>query len=652
MSASTTYTALKDDTADRSLSYNERIFLHSCATGTALAHQKGGTKNKGDAIKNSKNAETTGSILRTDGRHAGESRPIRLSFGRAHNMSECTVQLGANTRVSSSVSCHLIPPPHSDRPNDGSITFAVDLSPMSAMGFDYSQPASTMVGGDGSGSGGGMGQSQIESQKLLTNRILRILERTLLNGGAIDAEALCVQSGKWVWRLHIDVTVLDHGGNLVDACVLSAVAAMRHFRKPEVQINEDTVSVTTTAGSGNSSGGGSGNDIIPSGPNVLHSDEREPTPLPLHHTPLTVTFALYADPTGATTTVSALIDPSQREELVMNGNVTFSFNKYGEMCSLDFAGGCELKPRQLITCAKLGKMKCVELCNMLESSLVEADQKSIEERLARLKVGAMSLGDIKNVPVPMPLPDVSTDVPFVERTDYDRYADMMEIDQDDLADIGSKEAKAAAIAAAEEESYRIQALDFASGHVAAKVKEGGRGGSGGGSGGTAAQGSTMKNGPMFGGSLMDAMLKSAEKISNDTMNNQDQSQEQEYGRTKVTASNHTEAADLEIAQLVAQETAKDDKKQTKSQSNSKTTSMIFDSDEEEETTTLHGEFIFKSVVEAEKEEPKPKKQKSSKTKSSSSSSKMDIDGDDDDVDLTMAIKKKSKKKTKKSKSKK
>jgi exosome complex component RRP45 len=230
-------------------------------------------------------------------------------------MSECTVQFGANTRVSSVVTCQLIPPPHADRPNDGAIGFSVDLSPMSAMGFEYVQPSSTLAGQSGS-----MGQAQDDGQKLLSNRILRIMERTLLNGGAIDAEALCVQSGKWVWRLHVDVTVLDHGGNLVDACVLSAVAALRHFRKPEVEVEEN------------------------GGPTVLHSDEREPTPLPLHHTPLTATFALYADPTGASTTVSAFIDPSHREELAMDGTTTFSFNKYGEMCSLDFPGGCELKP--------------------------------------------------------------------------------------------------------------------------------------------------------------------------------------------------------------------------------------------------------------------------------------------------------------------
>ena len=540
MSASMTYTPLRDDTSGRSLSNNEKTFLRSCATGTS---------------------NTSSTILRTDGRSAGESRPIRLTFGRDHNISECSVQFGANTRVSSCVTCDLIPPPHSDRPNDGSITFSVDLSPMSSMGFEYVQPSSTL-----GGSSGGMGQPQDENQKLLSNRILRILERTLLNGGAIDAEALCVQSGKWVWRLHVDVTVLDHGGNLVDACILSAVAALRHFRKPEVEIQ------------------------LSGGPKIMHSDEREPTPLPLHHTPLTITFALYSDPSGKSTTVSALIDPSHREELVMDGTATFSFNKYGEMCSLDFPGGCELKSRQLITCASLGKRKCMELCDLLENALNEADNKSIQERLNRLKL--VSNGGGKNIPLP-PIPD---NVPFVERTDFDRDAEFMEIDQDNL------HSKAAAIAAAEEESYRIQALDFAQGHVAAKVKEN-----------VTNRMVEQKSQPT--GSLMAALLKSAGK--------------------DATVKDNPETSSLQVK-------VRPDISITAANSNAQIQSMNIDDsdDEEEEVVMLQSEFATVVATQPESDTAKPE------TKSVTRIVKTDSDGDDEVDDLAMAIKKKKTKKKK------
>lgn len=412
MSVGTAYTPLRDDTNQRSLSNNERLFLRSCAT----------------CVQES-------SVLRCDGRDANEVRPIRLTFGRSHNLAECTVQFGATTRVSAVVGCHLTPPTNVDRPSDGSITFSVDLSPMCCMGFEYAQPVSTLSGAETTGGlGGGHTQAQDEMQKLLSNRIIRILERTFLNGGTIDAEALCIQSGKWVWRLHVDISVLDHGGNLVDASILSTIAALRHFRKPEVEFNEEMGGL----------------------PIVLHSDEREPTPLPLHHTPISTTFALFSDPTGATTTVSALVDPSHREELVHNGTITFSFNKYKEMCSLDFPGG-ELNPRQLISCANLAKEKCVELCNMLEKTLKEADEKAIVERLDRLVKKSNVNPDVQSRRNTSTM--TSNNVPFLEKTNESSV-------NDSNLSAGPK-----TVVAAEEEKYRIQALDYAQGHVAAKVKE-------------------------------------------------------------------------------------------------------------------------------------------------------------------------------------
>merc|ERR1712127_552206 len=79
----------------------------------------------------------------------------------------------------------------------------------------------------------------------------------------------------------------------------------------------------------------------------------------------------------------------------------------------------------------------------------------------------------------------------------ERTEDAMDIYQTDLV-----KDSAAAIAAAEEESYRIQALDYAQGHVAAKVKERDSSKKGGGA-------KLGGKGPIYGGSLMAAMLKSA-----------------------------------------------------------------------------------------------------------------------------------------------
>ena len=78
-----------------------------------------------------------------------------------------------------------------------------------------------------------------------------------------------------VWHLDVNLTVLDHAGNLTDACLLSAVAALMVFRRPEVQVDmsDSGTGVARTT--------------------LLSPAVREPLPLSLHQLPLSATFALF-----------------------------------------------------------------------------------------------------------------------------------------------------------------------------------------------------------------------------------------------------------------------------------------------------------------------------------------------------------------------
>lgn len=313
-----------------------------------------------------------------------------------------------------------------DRPNDGQVKFNVDVGPMGVMGYDVVTPASNYNEGGGGGEGGG---EAAYSQRLESNRLLRVLERTLLIGGSIDAEALCVQSGVWVWRLVVDVSLVCDAGNCLDACVLAVVAALRHFRLAQVDVMEDT------------SSGVAGEESFRE-MQIIDSDEKEPTPLPLHHTPVTATFALFSDKSGATSTVSSLIDPTDREELAADGIVTWSYNKYGEMCCLDFPGGCELSMVQLMSSSDLGKKRCIDICEILETALMEAESKAHEERMERLKHNSKSLGIVTTI-------------------------SGCDDDDDDAMNIDNEHSDSKA----KDEEYRKLALDYASGHIAAAVKD-------------------------------------------------------------------------------------------------------------------------------------------------------------------------------------
>lgn len=77
------------------------------------------------------------------------------------------------------------------------------------------------------------------------------------------------------WHLQLDVHALDHDGNLLDACMLSALAALMAFRRPDTEV--------AAAG-----GEGASSTVT-----LLSPDVREPLPLSLHQLPLAITFALF-----------------------------------------------------------------------------------------------------------------------------------------------------------------------------------------------------------------------------------------------------------------------------------------------------------------------------------------------------------------------
>lgn len=94
----------------------------------------------------------------------------------------------------------------------------------------------------------------------------RVLERGLRESQAIDNESLCIISGQKVWRIEVNIHVLDDGGNVTDASTIAAVTSLLHFRKPNVQIRPDgTISLET----------------------------ERCVPLSIHHIPISVTFALF-----------------------------------------------------------------------------------------------------------------------------------------------------------------------------------------------------------------------------------------------------------------------------------------------------------------------------------------------------------------------
>jgi RNase PH-related exoribonuclease len=169
----------------------------------------------------------------------------------------------------------------------------------------------------------------------------RLLEKTIRRSGALDTESLCLVAGQKCWSIRVDVHVMSHDGNLVDAACIAVVAALRHFRKPDTSIESGVLTIYTPA-------------------------EREPVPLSWLHTPFCVTWSFFGDEGEI-----AVLDATWLEEQVRVGSCTISMNKHGEICQIAKLGGTPVEAVSLLQCTSIALTKVKEFSDLVDKRLAE-----------------------------------------------------------------------------------------------------------------------------------------------------------------------------------------------------------------------------------------------------------------------------------------
>ena len=209
------------------------------------------------------------------------------------------------------------------------------------------------------------------------------MERGLRESRAVETESLCIVAGEQVWRITVDVTVIDDCGNAIDAAALAALAAVVHFKRPHVDVIGDRVTV--------------------------HSMEaHEPDPLAVHHRPVSVSFAL-AGERGE----HIVLDPTLKEEAVVRmpaprrpppppptrrapqavGAVHVALNAHRELCGLFKPGGMPISPEHLAECLVIANAKAADLSAALSEAL-KADREAREAGTWRRGVDVVSLAEM------------------------------------------------------------------------------------------------------------------------------------------------------------------------------------------------------------------------------------------------------------------
>lgn len=72
-----------------------------------------------------------------------------------------------------------------------------------------------------------------------------MLEKVLRRSGAIDLETLCILAGQKVWHIRLTLHFLSDEGNMLDCACLAGITALKHFRRPEVEVVGEDVTIVS-----------------------------------------------------------------------------------------------------------------------------------------------------------------------------------------------------------------------------------------------------------------------------------------------------------------------------------------------------------------------------------------------------------------------
>ncbi len=203
---------------------------------------------------------------RFDGRNLLEYRPVTISYGISNKAEgSASVKIG-DTEVYAGVKLDVMEP-YTNSEEEGTMMVTIELLPLASEKFQSGPPSIQAI------------------------ELARIVDRGIRESGMIDFSKLCIKKGEKVWCVMIDIYPINDDGNLIDACALAAIAALKNAIMPKLK-EDDKVDY--------------GN--------------RTNKKLPLKEViPITTTFYKIGD--------KLILDPNSKEEETIEGRVSIAISK-------------------------------------------------------------------------------------------------------------------------------------------------------------------------------------------------------------------------------------------------------------------------------------------------------------------------------------
>ena len=236
---------------------------------------------------------------RLDGRGLRDYRETKIEQGTIEKAEGSARVLLGKTEVLVGVKIET-GTPFPDTPNDGVLTVNAELVPLASPRFEPGPPDENSI------------------------ELARIVDRGIRESKAIDTEKLCIEPGKKVFVVFVDIYVLNHHGNLIDASALAAVSALLNTKMPNYEVKEGEV-------------------VIKQGY----------TQLPIKSHPITVTLGKIKN--------KLIVDPGLEEEQVIDARLSMAFTDEGNICAIQKGCAGYLTQQQILEGMKLAREKAAEV---------------------------------------------------------------------------------------------------------------------------------------------------------------------------------------------------------------------------------------------------------------------------------------------------
>jgi len=235
---------------------------------------------------------------RLDGRGVGDYREIKIEQGLIERAEGSARVLLGKTEVLVGVKVET-GKPFPDTPNEGVLTVNAELVPLASPTFEPGPPDENSI------------------------ELARIVDRGIRESKDIDTEKLCIEPGKKVFVVFVDVYVLNHDGNLIDASALAAVSALLNTKMPNYEIEDGEVKI-----------------------------KQGYTKLNMKNHPITVTLGKINN--------KLIVDPWLEEEQVMDSRLSIAINDEGNICAVQKGGSGYFTQQQILEGMKMILEKVAE----------------------------------------------------------------------------------------------------------------------------------------------------------------------------------------------------------------------------------------------------------------------------------------------------